>query len=77
MISGNENEAENKKIDHKDTTEIDLELGMNKNMINTYMKKLSNTEAELKKALLIYIYIHIYMYYTGASCNAAFSNWIY
>ena len=59
MISGNENEAENKKIDHKDTTEIDLELGMNKNMINIYMKKLSNTEAELKKALLIYIYISI------------------
>ena len=59
MISGNENEAENKKIDHKDTTEIDLELGMNKNMINIYMKKLSNTEAELKKALLIYIYIYI------------------
>ena len=53
MISGNENEAENKKIDHKDTTEIDLELGMNKNMINIYMKKLSNTEAELRKALLI------------------------
>ena len=59
MISGNENEAENKKIDHKNTTEIDLELGMNKNMINIYMKKLSNTEAELKKALLIYIYIYI------------------
>ena len=59
MISGNENEAENKKIDPKDTTEIDLELGMNKNMINIYMKKLSNTEAELKKALLIYIYIYI------------------
>ena len=62
MISGNENEAENKKIDHKDTTEIDLELGMNKNMINTYMKKLSNTEAELKKALLIYIYIYTYLH---------------
>ena len=34
QINGNENEAENEKTDHKDTTKVDLFLDMDSNILN-------------------------------------------
>ena len=62
MINDNENQTENEKQITQIRHKIDLDQDMDTNVLNIncvstfeaqFMKKLSNTEPELKKALLI------------------------